>query len=114
MYAGADYLERALQPARTRSVVVVLSGNNARKGEYITRFIDAGMNVLADKPMVIRPQDLHGDGPVEVTVDRGAHRAHTAVTEDRSELVASREHLRLGGTVLVHPNSLPGRRVRES
>lgn len=58
VYAGADYLERALQPARTRSVVVVLSGNNARKGEYITRFIDAGMNVLADKPMVIRPQDL--------------------------------------------------------
>jgi predicted dehydrogenase len=58
VYAGADYLERALQPARGRSVVVVLSGNNARKGEYITRFIDAGMNVLADKPMVIRPQDL--------------------------------------------------------
>ena len=37
--------------------VVVISGNNARKTEYITKSIDAGFNVLADKPMVIRPSD---------------------------------------------------------
>jgi predicted dehydrogenase len=40
------------------SGVVVLSGNNARKSEYITRSIEAGFNVLADKPMVIRPADF--------------------------------------------------------
>ena len=37
--------------------VMVISGNNARKTEYITKSIDAGFNVLADKPMVIRPAD---------------------------------------------------------
>jgi hypothetical protein len=39
-------------------VVVVISGNNARKAEYITRSIEAGFNVLADKPMAIRPADF--------------------------------------------------------
>lgn len=57
VHAGGDYLSSALGSAAGRSVVV-LSGNNARKSEYITRFVSAGMNVLADKPMVIRPQDL--------------------------------------------------------
>ena len=67
---GPDYLERALEskPMSVRSnkdlikvvaapSVVVISGNNARKTEYITKSIEAGFNVLADKPMVIRPAD---------------------------------------------------------
>jgi predicted dehydrogenase len=67
---GPDYLERALasRPMSIRSrqefvhvvpapSVVIISGNNARKTEYITRSIEAGFNVLADKPMVIRPAD---------------------------------------------------------
>lgn len=68
VYAGDDYLRQALQAiggnksdtasAERGARVVVLSGNNARKSEYITAFIDAGVNVLADKPMVIRPQEL--------------------------------------------------------
>jgi predicted dehydrogenase len=75
VYLGDDYLERALgqadvlhnvigapnvkpQPATRIPTVVVISGNNARKAEYITRAIDAGLNVLADKPMVIRPEEL--------------------------------------------------------
>jgi len=33
--------------------VVVLSGNNRKKAEYITRSVNAGLNVLADKPMII-------------------------------------------------------------
>jgi predicted dehydrogenase len=33
--------------------VVVLSGNNRRKAEYIKACVDAGLNVLADKPMCI-------------------------------------------------------------
>jgi len=68
---GPDYLEHALQskPFMVRSgqefvhvvaapSVMVISGNNARKTEYITKSIEAGFNVLADKPMVIRPADL--------------------------------------------------------
>ena len=67
---GPDYLERALEsrPMSVRSsqdfvrvvaapTVVIISGNNARKTEYITKSIEAGFNVLADKPMVIRPAD---------------------------------------------------------
>jgi predicted dehydrogenase len=75
VYSGADWLDRALTPShvledvaldsRIRTplpkplkTVVVLSGNNSRKSEYITRAVNAGLNVLADKPMVIRPQEL--------------------------------------------------------
>jgi predicted dehydrogenase len=36
----------------------VISGNNAHKAEYILSAIDAGFNVLADKPMAITPPDL--------------------------------------------------------
>jgi predicted dehydrogenase len=57
VYTAPDYLQKALT-VETRPVVVVISGNNARKSEYITRSIDAGFNVLADKPMVIRPGEL--------------------------------------------------------
>jgi predicted dehydrogenase len=38
--------------------VVVLAGNNSRKTEYILKSIEAGLNVLADKPMAIVPSDL--------------------------------------------------------
>jgi predicted dehydrogenase len=36
----------------------VLSGNNRKKAEYITKSINAGLNVLADKPMIISPEDF--------------------------------------------------------
>ena len=38
--------------------VVVLSGNNRKKAEYISKSIFAGFNVLADKPMIISPEDF--------------------------------------------------------
>lgn len=67
VHTGPDYLKAAIfatlggnsHPSASRdaarATVVVLSGNNARKTEYITKFINAGTNVLADKPMVIKP-----------------------------------------------------------
>ena len=51
--AGPDFLERMLREKAGN--VVVLAGNNARKTEYIDRSIQAGFNVLADKPMAITP-----------------------------------------------------------
>jgi predicted dehydrogenase len=36
--------------------VVVLAGNNEKKTEYIKTSLEAGFNVLADKPMVISPE----------------------------------------------------------
>lgn len=54
VYAGPDFFEKMIeeQPGN----VVVLAGNNAKKTEYIKRSVDAGLNVLSDKPMVIKPE----------------------------------------------------------
>ena len=56
---GSDFLNQMVQEKAGN--VVVISGNNLRKTEYIDRSIAAGFNVLADKPMVITPD---GFGPL--------------------------------------------------
>lgn len=56
VYSGPDFLEKML--AEKPGNVVVLAGNNARKTDYILRSVRAGLNVLADKPMVIVPSDF--------------------------------------------------------
>ncbi len=56
VYRGNDFFEKML--ADRKGNVVVLSGNNRKKAEYITRSVSAGMNVLADKPMIIKAEDF--------------------------------------------------------
>jgi len=56
VYTGADFFEKMI--AEKPGNVVVLSGNNAKKTEYILESVDAGLNVLADKPMVITPEQF--------------------------------------------------------
>jgi predicted dehydrogenase len=56
VYAGEDFLEKML--TEKPGNVVVISGNNARKAEYIKGSVEAGLNVLADKPMAIRRADF--------------------------------------------------------
>lgn len=56
IYTGPDYLQRMLQERRGN--VIVISGNNAHKAQYILSSVTAGFNVLADKPMAITPPDL--------------------------------------------------------
>lgn len=51
VYLGNDYLEKMI--AGKKGNVVIMAGNNRRKTEYIKRSIDAGFNVLGDKPMAI-------------------------------------------------------------
>jgi predicted dehydrogenase len=63
VHQGADYLERLLEAGSAsgkagRVPVVVISGNNARKIEYIAKSIDRGFHVMADKPMIIVPDEL--------------------------------------------------------
>jgi predicted dehydrogenase len=58
VYIGDDFFEKML--SEHAGNVVVLSGNNRKKAEYITRSINAGLNVLADKPMIISPDDFPG------------------------------------------------------
>ena len=56
VYKGPDFFEKML--ADKAGNVVVLSGNNRKKTEYIMRSVKAGLNVLADKPMIISPEDF--------------------------------------------------------
>ena len=51
VYTGNDYLEKML--SEKPGNVVVISGNNRIKTDYIKKSVEAGLNVLADKPMVI-------------------------------------------------------------
>lgn len=51
VYKGPDFLEKML--ADKVGDIVVLSGNNRRKAEYIKASIDTGFNVFCDKPMCI-------------------------------------------------------------
>jgi predicted dehydrogenase len=54
VYTGSDYLEKML--ADKPGNVMMVAGNNAKKTEYIQKAIEAGINVFADKPMVITPE----------------------------------------------------------
>lgn len=56
VYSGADFFEKMLQEKKGN--VVVLAGNNQKKTEYIKASVDAGLNVLADKPMAINALDF--------------------------------------------------------
>ena len=51
VYTGSDFAEKMLE--QKKGNVVVLSGNNRLKTDYIQRSVAAGLNVLADKPMAI-------------------------------------------------------------
>jgi predicted dehydrogenase len=51
VYAGNDFFEKMIKEKKGN--VVVLSGNNEKKSEYILQSLQNGFNVLADKPMAI-------------------------------------------------------------
>ncbi len=51
VYTGDDFLEKMI--ADKPGNVVVISGNNRKKAQYIKSCVDAGLNVFADKPMCI-------------------------------------------------------------
>jgi predicted dehydrogenase len=53
-YCGDDFLNRLVKERAGN--VVVISGKNTRKTEYIKQCVDAGFHVLADKPMAITPE----------------------------------------------------------
>lgn len=51
IYTGDDFFEKML--AEKKGNVVVLAGNNRKKTEYVLQSLEAGFNVLADKPMAV-------------------------------------------------------------
>jgi predicted dehydrogenase len=56
LHAGPDFFERMLKEHPGN--VVVLTGRNRPKMDRIEASIDAGLNVLADKPWIIKSSDL--------------------------------------------------------
>ena len=56
IYRGDDFFERMI--AERKGNVMITAGNNRLKTEYIKRAVEAGFNVLADKPMVINTQNF--------------------------------------------------------
>jgi len=54
LYIGPDYLQRMVQ--QKPGNVMITAGNNAKKTEYIRAAVEAGIHVLADKPMCINAQ----------------------------------------------------------
>ena len=56
IYTGDDYLERML--AEEKGNVVVTAGNNRQKTSYILQSVQAGFNVLSDKPMAINGESF--------------------------------------------------------
>ncbi len=56
VHISPDFLKQMIRDRAGN--VVVISGNNLRKTEYIYESINAGFNVLADKPMAITPGDF--------------------------------------------------------
>ncbi|NKI25327.1 Gfo/Idh/MocA family oxidoreductase [Arenibacter sp. 6A1] len=53
-YLGADYLEKMV--AQKPGNVMVVAGKNSKKIDYILEAVKAGLNVYADKPLVINPE----------------------------------------------------------
>ncbi len=51
VYKGDDFLDKMI--AEKPGNVMMTAGNNKKKTEYIKATVDAGINVLADKPMCI-------------------------------------------------------------
>jgi len=56
VHAGDDFVDKMV--AEKKGNVVVLAGNNKKKTGYILRAVEAGLNVLSDKPMAINREDF--------------------------------------------------------
>src|SRR5437868_4428877 len=79
VHASPDFLERMV--AERAGNIVVLSGRNRLKIHYIQAALEAGLHVLADKPWIIRLEDLPA---LEAVLDLAARRnliAYDIMTE---------------------------------
>ncbi len=56
VYRGKDFLKKMLKEKPGN--LMITAGNNRKKTEYIKQTVEAGINVLADKPMAINTKDF--------------------------------------------------------
>jgi predicted dehydrogenase len=79
IHAAPDFLQRMLEERPGN--IVVLSGRNRGKIDLIRASLDAGFNVLADKPWIIRAADLAALEEALATSSRRALVAYDIMTE---------------------------------
>jgi predicted dehydrogenase len=79
VHASDDFLERML--SNPPGNVVVLSGRNRDKIEQIRRSVAAGLNVLADKPWILKSSDLPRLEATLAEADRRSLVAYDIMTE---------------------------------
>jgi predicted dehydrogenase len=79
VHAGPEPLERMLRDPSGN--VVVLSGRNRRKIDYIEAAVGAGLHVLADKPWILRAEDLPRLEAVLNEVEKRSLVAYDIMTE---------------------------------
>jgi predicted dehydrogenase len=79
IHAGPDALQRLVREKPGN--VVVLSGRNSAKIDYLEAVVGAGLNVLADKPWVIRTEDVPRLEAVLNAADRQGLIAYDIMTE---------------------------------
>ena len=56
VFTGNDFLQKMIEEQAGN--LMITAGNNEKKTEYIKAAVDAGINVLADKPMAINKMDF--------------------------------------------------------
>ncbi|MDX2432857.1 MAG: putative oxidoreductase C-terminal domain-containing protein [Bacteroides sp.] len=56
VYRGDDFFQKMI--ADKPGNVLVVSGNNGKKTEYILEAVNSGIHILSDKPMVITPEEF--------------------------------------------------------
>ncbi|NQT26592.1 oxidoreductase [candidate division KSB1 bacterium] len=83
VYTGEDFLEKMLKDKKGN--VLVTSGNNEKKIIYIKAAIDAGINVLADKPMCINENGFNLLKQAFVAAEKNGVLLYDIMTE-RSEI----------------------------
>jgi predicted dehydrogenase len=110
VHTGSDFLERMLRERPGN--VVVLSGRNRGKIDRILACLEAGLNVLADKPWIIEAADLPKLQEALDTAEARSLVAYDVMTERyeiatllQKELVADRALL---GDVLIGTKGDPG------
>jgi predicted dehydrogenase len=79
VHAGPDFFERMLRERPGN--VVVLSGRNRVKIDQIVASVEAGLNVLADKPWILKSDDLPKIETALAEADARATVAYDIMTE---------------------------------
>ena len=79
IHTGPDFFERMLREKPGN--VVVISGRNNGKIDRIGRSVEAGLNVLADKPWILKSADLPALDRALATADQKGVVAYDIMTE---------------------------------